>query len=623
MKSLSRVARYMRPYTWVAIIGFLTVVLPVSMELLVPRLLQQVIDKGIRAQDMAEIVRYSGIMFGSALIGSLATLGQGFCRARISQGIAFDMRNDLFQHIQSLSWVNLDRLQTGQLMTRISSDVDVVRMFASAGLALLIRALLMVFGSLILTMLLDLKLSLIIWSMLVLAGFLIWSIMRLAGPRFTVVQHKLSRLNTIVQENLAGVRVVKAYAREPYEIERFGRRNQDLRDENIDVGRLMATVMPVLLILTNVGSVAVIWWGGLDTIYGRLSVGELIAFNNYLMIGMAPLLLLSNTIMMFSRAEASAERVLDVLETTPAIQPVAQPHRAKSISGRVLFENVTFRYEGVQEEDDIMGAQAVAINRNGQDAHNGHSNGQNNGQNNGRAINGHEDVLRGVSFAVEPGQRIALLGATGAGKSTLIHLLPRFYDTAQGRILVDGVDVREWEPSALRANVGMVLQEATLFSGTIRQNIAYGRPDAPLADVMAAAQAAQAHDFITRMPDGYDSRVEAGGTNLSGGQKQRIAIARALLADPGILVLDDCTSAVDMETEFRIQEALDTLMAGRTTFIIAQRISSVLNADQILVLEKGRISAQGTHAQLLADSATYREIFASQLGVDESEIATL
>ena len=619
MRSLSRVARYMRPYTWVAIIGFLTVVLPVSMELLVPRLLQQVIDKGIRAQDMAEILRYSGIMFGSALIGSLATLGQGFCRARISQGIAFDMRNDLFQHIQSLSWVNLDRLQTGQLMTRVSSDVDVVRMFASAGLALLIRALLMVFGSLILTMLLDLKLSLIIWGMLVLAGFLIWSIMRLAGPRFTVVQRKLSRLNTIVQENLAGVRVVKAYAREPYEIERFGRRNQDLRDENIDVGRLMATVMPVLLILTNVGSVAVIWWGGLDTIYGRLSVGELIAFNNYLMIGMAPLLLLSNTIMMFSRAEASAERVLDVLETTPAIQPVAQPHRAASISGRVLFENVTFRYEGVQEEDDIIDAQAAAINHNGQDAHNG----QSNGQNNGRAINGHEDVLRGVSFAVEPGQRIALLGATGAGKSTLIHLLPRFYDTAQGRILVDGVDVREWEPSALRANVGMVLQEATLFSGTIRQNIAYGRPDAPLADVMAAAQAAQAHDFITRMPDGYDSRVEAGGTNLSGGQKQRIAIARALLADPGILVLDDCTSAVDMETEFHIQEALDTLMAGRTTFIIAQRISSVLNADQILVLEKGQISAQGTHAQLLADSTTYREIFASQLGVDESEIASL
>ena len=601
MTSLTRIFRYLRAYKWYVFFMFVTTVLPVIMELLVPWLLQLLIDHGIRAQDMAAIWRYSGIMLLTALLGSVATLGQGVCRAQISQGVAFDMRNDLFRHIQALSWRDLDELQTGQLMTRISSDVDVVRMFSSAGLALLLRALLMIVGSVVMMALLDLRLTSIIVVMLVISFIAIGGIMRLARPKFTLVQQKLAALNTIVQENLAGVRVVKAYAREAYEIARFRTGNQDLRDENIDVGRLMSTVIPILFLLTNLGSVAVIWWGGWDTVGGRLTVGELIAFNNYLLIGMAPLLLLGNILMMVSRAEASAERVLEVLDTVPSIRPAAAPHRADAIAGRVVFDNVTFRY-------DDQSATPVPVVTNG---HNGAAD----------TRRRQEDVLHNVSFTVEPGQRMAVIGATGAGKSTLIHMIPRLYDVDGGAITIDGVDVRQWSPDVLRANIGLVLQQATLFRGTVRDNIAYGRPDASMEEVMAAAKAAQAHDFIMAMPEGYQSMVEARGTNLSGGQKQRMAIARAILVNPGILVLDDCTSAVDMETEFRIQEALDAEAADRTTFIVAQRISSVVHADKILVLDNGRVAAVGTHVELLERSPIYREIFASQIGKDMEQAA--
>ncbi|MEZ4560768.1 MAG: ABC transporter permease, partial [Caldilineaceae bacterium] len=383
MSSLTRIFRYLRAYKWYVFFMFVTTVLPVIMELLVPRLLQLLIDHGIRAQDMAAIWRYSGIMLLTALLGSVATLGQGVCRAQISQGVAFDMRNDLFRHIQALSWRDLDELQTGQLMTRISSDVDVVRMFSSAGLALLLRALLMIVGSVVMMALLDLRLTSIIVVMLVISFIAIGGIMRLARPKFTLVQQKLAALNTIVQENLAGVRVVKAYAREAYEIARFRTGNQDLRDENIDVGRLMSTVIPILFLLTNLGSVAVIWWGGWDTVGGRLTVGELIAFNNYLLIGMAPLLLLGNILMMVSRAEASAERVLEVLDTEPSIQPAAAPHRADAIAGRVVFDNVTFRYDG-QSPAPTHGSDATV-------ASNGH-----NGATGTRRRQ--EDVLHNVSF---------------------------------------------------------------------------------------------------------------------------------------------------------------------------------------------------------------------------------
>jgi len=576
MHSLGRMARFIRPYRRIVVLLVLTVVLPVAMELIVPRLLQYIIDQGIRVQDLRAITRGSSIMLGAALIGALATLGQGFCRAWLAQGLAFDMRNELFTHIQALSFSNLDKMHTGRLMTRISSDVDVVRMFTSAGLSLLMRTTLMVVGSTVMLVLTDWQLSLVMLALLPLAAGVIWALLRLARPVFTLVQQKLAALNTVVQENLAGAQVIKAFVREKYEIGRFAGSNVDYMEQNIRVGRLMAIALPVLTILTNLGIVAITWRGGGDVIGGRLSIGELVAFNSYLMIGMTPLLLLGNILTMVSRAEASAERVLEVLETEPNIRSVTPAHPGMGMAGRVVFENVSFHYDG----------------------------------------NSGEAVLDGVSLAVEPGQRVAVLGATGSGKSTLVHLIPRFYDVTGGRLLIDGVDVRDWALDSLRGRIGMVLQQTTLFSGTVRENIAYGRPDATLEEVVAAAKTAQVHEFIMTMPAEYESTVEARGANLSGGQKQRMAIARALLIHAAILILDDSMSAVDMETEVRIQDALETLMAGRTTFIVAQRISSVLSADLIIVLDNGHIAAQGTHRQLLSKSLIYQEIYHSQLGAE-------
>lgn len=618
-------ARFVQPYRWVMTMALLLVVLPVAMDLVVPRLLEFIIDKGIRANNMTAIIQGAVIMLISAVIGAVATLGQGIYRARLSQGIAYDMRNEMFTHIQALSFANLDEMQTGQLMTRLSSDVDVVRGFISAGLALILRAVITIAGSVVLLLMTDLQLSVIIIFLLCVAGLLIRWIMKTATPLFSVVQQKLAALNTIVQENFAGAQVVKAFVRERFEMDRFATSNLAYVDQNIKVGRLLALAMPFLTVITNLGIVAVIWWGGVRVIGGRLSVGQLIAFNNYLLIGMSPLLLLSNMLTMISRAEASAVRLWEVLDTQPAIQTASSPYKPEKMKGRVVFDNVSFHYAGGRTgtlppaNGSIILREIPKVHVNGNGNHNGVAH-----LGTGELANGHEpngnhldqqyDVLDNVSFTVEAGQRVALLGATGSGKSTLVNLIPRFYDVTGGQISIDGVDLRTWAPEKLRSRIGVVLQQNTLFSGTVHENIAYGRPDASLDEVIAAAQAAQAHDFIMAMPDGYASQVEARGANLSGGQKQRLAIARALLIAPTILIMDDSTSAVDMETEFRLQEALDELMAGRTTFIVAQRINSVLNADQILVLDRGHVVAQGSHRQLLATSPIYQDIYRSQLG---------
>ncbi|MCB9422329.1 MAG: ABC transporter ATP-binding protein [Ardenticatenaceae bacterium] len=641
MNGLRRTLPFVRPYRWTAFFMLLTTVLPAGMELVVPRALRTIIDQGITPGDMNAIVRGSVVMLVAALIGAAATLSQGYFRATMSQGLAYDMRNKLFAHIQTFSFANLDQMQTGQLMTRLSSDIDIVRMFSSAGISLLFRVLTMIIGSVVLMSLIDWQLTLVMAVLLPLAGLVIWNVIRLAQPLFTIVQEKLAALNTIVQENLAGAQVVKAFVRERYEIGRFRRFNDDFMAQNITVGRLMAVALPALTILTNLGIVAVLWFGGRDTINGRLTVGELVAFNNYLMIGMSPLMLLGNILTMVSRAEASAIRMWEVLDTEPIVKTAVSPHTAPVLHGAVTFNNVTFHYDGVEEwtQSDAEKTQRFAKEKTGslmnpgvgarpcarpiRGDHKGTplqpqktSERQNSPRLNANGRFGGQNVLNGISFTAQPGQRIALLGATGSGKSSLVNLIPRFYDANQGQISIDGVDVRQWEPEALRKRIGVVLQQTTLFSGTVRENIAYGRPDASLDEVITAAQAAQAHDFIMALPDGYDSLVEERGANLSGGQKQRIAIARALLINPAILILDDSTSAVDMETEAKIKAALDAQLGHMTTFIVAQRINSVLNADQILVLEHGRIAAQGTHQELLASSPIYQEIYESQLGRD-------
>ena len=588
MNSLKRMLPFVQPYRWIVFWLVITVVLPVAMELLVPKALNYIIDAGIEMGDMTAIWRGAVIMLVTALTGAIATLGQGVCRALLAQGLAYDLRNTLFSHIQKFSFANLDKMQTGQLMTRLSSDVDLVRGFTSHSLSLLLRASLMLVGSVVMMFVIDAPLALITLTVLPLAGLLISGLMWLARPMFAIVQEKLSALNTTVQENLAGVQVVKAFVRERFEIGRFKNSNDDYMTENIKVGKLMAIALPLLTLLTNLGIVAVVWFGGRELIGNRLTLGELVAFNNYLMIGMAPLMLLGNILTMISRADASAERYLEVLDTQPAVEVIAGPHKSSQLQGEVTFEDVVFHYQGSNHDP----GEAISI-----DIHRGGRN-----------------VLRGITFKASSGQRVALLGATGSGKSTLVSLIPRFYDVDSGQIQIDGINVRDWEPEALRKKIGVVLQQTTLFSGTIRENIAYGRPSVIIDKVIAAAQAAQAHDFIMAMLDGYDSFVEERGANLSGGQKQRIAIARALLISPRILILDDSTSAVDMETEAKIHTALDEQLADCTTFMIAQRISSVLTANQIIVLDHGQIAAQGTHHELLTSSPIYQEIYQSQMG---------
>ena len=617
MSGLARVIRYVRPYTWMAVLGIVTTILPVLMELVTPRMVQFIIDQGIRAGNMAAVWQGSGIMLLAAVLGAATTIGQGIARAQISQGIAFDLRNDLFRHIQRFSFANLDRMQTGQLMTRVSSDVDVARMFLSAGLALLLRTMLMVIGSLAMMLFLDWQLSLIMVAMLVVSGSVIFWFLRVVGPLFSIVQQKLGKLNTLVQENLAGVHVVKAFVREEHEIEQFDKDNLDYMEQNIKVGRYLALVMPVLLVLTNLGATLVIWRGGLDVIGGRLTIGELVAFSNYMLIGMSPLLLLSNILSMISRAEASSKRIVEVLDTEPSIQAPAVPTQVAEPIGEITFENVSFHYAG-RRNGGGLGASGAGNGRVAatETASNGAtSDGTPRRQQPARDARGRpigEEVLDGIDLRAAPGQKVALLGVTGSGKSTLVNLIPRFYDAIGGEVRLDGVDVKNWEPAHLRKHVGVVLQQTTLFAGTVQENISYGRPDARIEEIIAAAQAAQAHDFIIQMPEGYDSLVEARGANLSGGQKQRIAIARALLTKPAVLILDDSTSSVDLDTELRLQEALKEKLENTTTFIVAQRISSVVDADLILVLDNGKIAARGTHEELLAHSEIYQEIYYSQ-----------
>ena len=576
MPSIKRISDYLRPYsTWVFIALGLVVVQAVA-ELTVPRLLQYVIDKGITPKAMSIILIGSGLMLGAALVGAIATIIRAVYSAKFSQSMAYDIRNDLFTRIQTLSFGNLDHLQTGQLITRISSDVDVVRMFTTMGFMMIVRASVLMLGSLILLIMTDPQLSLIMLALIPSMIIIFAVLAKKARPLFRRVQERLAALNTIVQENLAGVQVVKAFVCEDQEIDEFEHANIAYKQQAVKVYRLMGVAFPVVLLVANLGTLAVILLGGIQVIGGRLTVGELVAFSNYLMTTTFPIVMLGMIISMMPAADASAERILEVLDTETEVKEIEQPIKLQKVSGKVSFDRVSFHYDGSTDYK----------------------------------------VLHNINFIVEPGQRIAVLGATGSGKTSLLSLIPRFYDVTEGRVLVDGIDVRDVSEHSLRSQIGFVMQQTTLFSGTIAENIAYGYPDASMDEIVAAAKAAQAHDFIMAMSEGYQSQVEARGVNLSGGQKQRIAIARALLIDPAILILDDSTSSVDMETEFLIQEALDDLMEGRTTFIIAQRISSVLKADQIIILDRGEVVARGSHAELMETSPIYQEIYYSQLRED-------
>ena len=566
--------RFVRPYLQSVVLAVILLIGVVAADLLIPRLTQQIIDRGIAERDMNAILRTSLLMLGAALLSALFAVANTVLSVRVGLNTGADLRSAIARKVQTFSFGNLDDFQTGQLIVRSTSDVNMIEMVVQMGMRILARAPLWALGSIVMLLLTSPRLGLIMVALLPLIGIFIWISLTRARPLFLQVQKKLDRLNQVLQENLAGVRVVKAFVRGDYEIERFERANRDLFEQTLTVVRLLSSVIPTMFFLVNLSVVAVIWFGGISAIDGAFTVGQLVASVNYMLYALFPMMLLGMMVMPLSSASASADRIWEVLDSKPDVRRPKDDSPLPRVEGRVVFENVSFSYDGKQGEP----------------------------------------VLTGVDLVAEPGQTVALLGATGSGKSTLVHLIPRFYDADEGRVTLDGVDVRQIPLHQLRTHVGVALQEPVLFTGSIGDNIRYGRPDASDDEVIAAAKAAQAHDFILSFPHGYETEVGQRGVNLSGGQKQRLAIARALLVGPEVLILDASTSNVDVHTEIRIERALEQLMKDATTFIIAQRISSVLTADKIVVLDRGRIAAEGTHDQLMATSEIYQEIYRSQLG---------
>jgi ATP-binding cassette, subfamily B, multidrug efflux pump len=575
MSQVIKLLYFIKPYWKKSVLALILLVIVVVLDLAIPRLVQRIIDQGILAGNMAAVWQTFLWMMVISVFDTLFAIGNNNLSVQVGEGVARDLREALFLKIQSFSFGNLDRMKTGQLMVRLSSDSSVVQRLVQISLRIGTRAPLIMIGSILLMFNTDPRLALSMVPLLLVTFAIITFFVIKMGPLFLTMQQKLDRLNTILQENIAGVRVVKAFARADHEEERFEVANEDYTDRNIRVMQFMSIMSPALSACINIGIVVVIWAGGLQVVGGDVTTGQMVAFINYLQTALGPLLIMVNLANVWAAGIASAERVNELLETEPDVQDApGAPALPESVKPRVVFENVGFHYNGATETT----------------------------------------VLEGINLVAEPGQTVAILGATGAGKSTLVNLIPRFYNVSEGRILLDGQDICCIQQDSLLGKIGVVPQETVLFSGTVRDNIRFGHPQASDEEVIAAACAAQAHEFILNLPKGYDTRVEERGVNLSGGQKQRIAIARALLTQPAVLILDDSTSSVDVETETKIQSAIESCMKNRTSFVVAQRISTVLKADKIVVIDKGHIAAEGKHRDLMKSSPIYQEIYASQLG---------
>ncbi len=608
MKDLGLSIRYLGRYRLTTTLAYASLFISIGAQLVVPQLVQNVLDavtnsvfaRQVLALPEAErtaaleqiplsmeqlteqAVNAEGPIYWAmvfivvfSVARGLFAFSQAFLAQKVSQDLAFDFRNELFEKIQRLSFSYHDRNRTGQLMIRATDDVEKLRMFIGQGMLLAVQSIVLLIGSLSVLAFTNLSLTLIILPVLPVALILFMVFGSVAQSLFGEIQRRLSTLNEILQENLAGIRVVKAFVREREEQDRFDNSAQRLMDQHIQVAKIFSFLFPFIFLISNLGQAAVVYFGGRQILFDTLTLGEWQKFSLYLIYVFFPVGQLGFIVAQMSQASASAKRIFEILNAENEVTDKPGAQQLPQVHGRVRFDDVAFRY-----------------------------------------FNSTDPVLQDITFEAQPGETVALLGGTGSGKTTIINLIPRFYDVSDGNVLLDDWDVRDVTMDSLRRQIGIVLQETNLFTGSIRDNIAFGRPDATDDEVEAAAMAAAAHDFIVSFPDGYQTAVGERGTTLSGGQKQRVAIARALLTDPRILILDDSTSSVDVATEVLIQNALDRLILGRTSFVIAQRISTVVNADQILVLDGGRIVDRGNHEDLMRTSEIYTEIYHSQLVED-------
>jgi ABC-type multidrug transport system fused ATPase/permease subunit len=572
MKSLFKLRTFLRPY-WSRIFIALILLLSITgLNLIVPTIIRLVIDVGLMQAEMRTITIAALVILIIGTVRSVLTYLQRYNSEWVAQHVGYDLRNRLYDHIQNLPFSYHDRAQTGQLISRCIEDVRAIERFTGNGVIDLIRLSLLMVGIIALLFYYNTQLAPIALLPMIPLMLITTNFGRRIGDLFLAVDHALGDLSSRLQESVTGVQVVRAFAREPYEIENFDQANRNLYNARLTIIGEWSKVMPSTLFLVTLGTILILWFGGNMVLRGEMTIGELVAFNSYLLMLASPAQQLTWLVNLAGEAEAGIRRSYEVLDVKPEIQSPPDAIVLPPLSGAVEFRDIEFQYGGE-----------------------------------------YKLALRDINLKVQPNQVVALIGSTGSGKTTLVNLIPRFYDVSKGSVLVDGYDVRQVELTSLRRQIGIVLQTSTLFSTTIRENIAYGKPDASLDEVMACAQAAQAHEFILSLPQQYETIIGERGVTLSGGQRQRVAIARALLMDPRILILDDSTSSVDIQTELLIQQALDRLMENRTTFVIAHRVATVRRADLILVMDGGRIVEQGKHKELLEQGRFYSEIYDLQL----------
>ncbi len=574
---MKRYKKYITPYLSAFVIGPLMMLTEVAGEVMLPKFMSMIINNGVADRNLAYIGKMGALMVLTVLFMAVGGILGAYFSAKASISFTSDMRNDLFRKVQQFSFENIDGYSTGSLVTRLTNDVQQVQNVLMMGLRMALRAPGMFLGTLIMAFMMNRQLAVIILIVIPLLLAAILLILKTAFPRFGEMQRRLDRLNSGIQESLTNVRVVKSFVREDHEIEKFSRLNRDLKESSLRALRIVITTMPVMMFAMNVTTLAVVWYGGNIIIAGKMPVGDLTAFTTYIVQILMSLMMLSMVFLQSSRASASMKRINEIFDTEINLNDDNAENKDKKVTeGRVEFKNVSFGYSGENGRKDL--------------------------------------VLEGISFTAEPGQTIGIIGSTGSGKTSLVQLIPRLYDVTGGEVLVDGVNVKDYSLKHLREGVGMVLQKNVLFSGTIEENLRWGNEDAPMEDVIRFSESAQADPFVKTFKNGYDTEMGQGGVNVSGGQKQRLCIARALLKRPKILILDDSTSAVDTATEAKIRESLYHDLKDTTKIIIAQRISSVQEADQILVLEDGKIIGHGTHEELLKTCETYSEIYTTQIG---------